>query len=281
MLLFERTPVTQTIGWLQAIVLGVVQGLTEFLPISSNAHQLVVSEFLGWGDPGAAFTAVTQIGTEAAVLLYFRHDIADILGALFTSLRTRRFDDDRTRLAWFVAIGSLPIGIIGFAARDVIEGGVRNLAIVGTMLILGALFLAFADAKHRASRDLAALTVPLAVVLGLGQTLALIPGVSRSGATIATALLLGFSRLAATRFSFLLAIPAVLASGLYECTKIGDGVAWGPTLLATGIAFGVGWAVIRWLLRFVQTHTFRGFVAYRIAFGVAILSLLAVGVLGG
>ena len=269
------------IDWLQAVVLGIVQGLTEFLPISSNAHQLLVGLALGWGDPGAAFVAVTQIGTEAAVLLFFRKDIVGIVRALVRSIRSRSAVDDEAQLAWFVAIGSLPIGIIGFLAKDFVEGPARNTAFVGTTLVLGALFLQFADSRVRSERALGALTVRLALILGLGQSLALIPGVSRSGATIATALLLGFSRSAATRYSFLLAIPAVLASGAYELTKIGDDtVAWGPTIVGTVVAFGVGLAVIAWLLRFVQTHTFRGFVIYRLLLGTVVLGATATGLLG-
>lgn len=266
-------------SWFEAAVLGVVQGLTEFLPISSSAHQLILSRLAGWGDPGAAFTAVTQIGTETAVLVYFRHDLVRLLTGFLRSLRSRRLEDEDQRTAWFVVVGSLPIMVIGFLAKDFIEGGARNLVLVGATLILGALLLAYADGRATGHRSLQLLTVNVALVLGLGQSLALIPGISRSGATIAVALLLGFSRLAATRFSFLLAIPAVLVSGVYELRKIGDEtVAWGPTLLATVVSFAIGLAVIHWLLRFVSTHTFRPFVLYRLALGTVVLALVATGV---
>lgn len=266
-------------SWFEAGWLGILQGLTEFLPISSSAHQLILGRLANWGDPGAAFTAVTQIGTELAVLVYFRHDLLRLFKALLRTLGSRRIDDDEERTAWFVILGSLPIMVIGFLAKDVIEGGARNLVIVGSTLILGALLLLFADSRATGHRSLHALTMPLALALGLGQSLALIPGVSRSGATISIALLLGFTRLAATRFSFLLAIPAVLVSGLYELRKIGgETVAWGPTLLATAISFAVGLAVIHWLLKFVATHNFRPFVVYRIVLGAVVLGLVAGGV---
>ena len=266
-------------SWFEAGWLGVLQGLTEFLPVSSSAHQLVWSRLAGWGDPGAAFTAVTQIGTEAAVLVYFRHDLWRLFTALLRSIRDRVIHDDEQRTAWFVVVGSLPIMVLGFLGKDIIEGGARNLVIVGSTLILGALLLAFADRRASGHRSLHGLTARLALGLGLGQSLALIPGVSRSGATISIALLLGFTRIAATRFSFLLAIPAVLVSGLYELRKIGDEtVAWGPTLLATAVSFAVGLAIIHWLLKYVATHTFTPFVIYRICIGSLVLLLVATGV---
>lgn len=267
-------------SWIEAAWLGVLQGLTEFLPISSTAHQLIVGRIAGWGDPGAAFTAVTQIGTETAVLLYFRHDLLRLFRAFVDSVRLRSIRSDEARTAWFVVVGSLPIMVIGFLAKDVIEGSARNLWVVAASLILGAGLLAFADARSRGERSLHGLTIRLALVLGLGQSLALVPGVSRSGATISIALLLGFGRVAATRFSFLLAIPAVLVSGIYEMRKIGDEtVAWGPTLLATIISFAIGLAVIHWLLKFVATHTFKPFVWYRLVLGSAVVLLLLTGTL--
>ena len=269
-------------GWIEAAWLGVLQGLTEFLPISSSAHQLIWSRLADWGDPGSAFTAVTQIGTETAVLLFFRKDLARLAMAFVSSVRTRTVDDDDQRTAWFVIVGSLPIMIIGFLAQDFIEGGARNLWIVATTLIIGGLVLAYADHKSSGDRPLTGLTWKLALVLGLGQSFALIPGVSRSGATISVALLLGFTRVASTRFSFLLAIPAVLASGFYELRKIGEeSVAWGPTLLATGVSFVIGYAVIAWLLRYVSTHSFTPFVIYRLVLGSFVFALLLSGTVTG
>ena len=264
--------------WLEAAWLGVLQGLTEFLPISSSAHQLVWSRLANWGDPGAAFTAVTQIGTETAVLIYFRHDLARLFRAFIASVRQRSIEDDEQRTAWFIVVGSVPIMVIGFLAKDIIEGGARNLWIVGCALVIGALVLAYADARGTGHRSLHNLTIKLALVLGLGQSLALIPGVSRSGATISVALLLGFTRVASTRFSFLLAIPAVLVSGVYELRKIGEEtVAWGPTIVATAVSFAIGLAVIHWLLKFVATHSFTPFVVYRLILGSAVLGLVATG----
>ena len=264
--------------WSEAVWLGVLQGLTEFLPISSSAHQLIVSRLANWGDPGAAFTAVTQIGTETAVLLYFRHDLARLFRAFLGSIKHRNVSDDEQRTAWFIVIGSLPILVIGFLAKDVIEGGARNLWIVASALIIGALVLAYADARGTGHRSLQGLTVRLALILGIGQSLALIPGVSRSGATISVALLLGFSRVASTRFSFLLAIPAVLVSGFYELRKIGEeSTAWGPTIIATAVSFAIGLAVIHWLLKYVATHTFTPFVVYRLLLGFTVLGLLVTG----
>jgi len=265
-------------SWFEAIVLGILQGLTEYLPVSSTAHLLIAGKLTSWGDPSAAFTAVTQLGTLAAVLLYFRGEITHILKGLLTVMRTRSLEDDEGRLAWLLAIGSLPIMVIGFLARDVIEGGARNLYIVAGSLIMVGFVLAYADIRGKGHLHLTDLTTRFAVALGFGQALALIPGVSRSGATIAVALFLGFNRVAATRFSFLLAIPAVLVSGLYELRKVTDGsLELGPTLLATVISFVVGLACIHWLLKFVATHTFRWFVVYRLALGALLLGLLTAG----
>jgi undecaprenyl-diphosphatase len=270
------------IGWIEAVVLGVVQGLTEFLPISSSAHILVVSQLLGWPDPGAAFTAVMQIGTETAVLIYFRHDIVRIVGTWARSLRdpSLRGHID-ARMGWYVIIGTIPIAVLGFTFSRQIETAARNLWLVAVVLILFGVVLGVADRLGRKTKELDQLDARTGILFGFGQALALIPGVSRSGATISTGLALGFTRAAAARYSFLLAIPAVLASGLYEMRKIGESgqVAWGPTILATVIAFAVGYAVIAWLLRYVTTHSFLPFVIYRIVLGVLLMVLLSTGAL--
>lgn len=265
-----------------AIVLGIIQGATEFLPISSNAHLRVFSDLFGWGDPGAAFTAVTQIGTETAVLIHFRKEIGQIIRAWLGSLgdRTRRADP-QARLGWFVIAGTLPIALLGLAFQDIIEGPLRDLRVVAAALLLFSFVLAWADRRARVERDLESLTLRDALALGLWQALALIPGVSRSGGTIAGGLLRGLSRTAAARYSFLLAIPAVLASAGLELTKIGDSghAPWVPTVVATVIAFLVGYAVIAWLLRFVAQHSFAVFVRYRILLALAIFALLALGLI--
>jgi undecaprenyl-diphosphatase len=267
-------------SWFEAIVFGVLQGLTEYLPVSSTAHLLIVGKVAGWGDPSAAFTAVTQLGTVAAVLLYFHGELKVILRGLVTVVRTRSLEDDEGRMAWLLAIGSLPIMVLGFLGRDIIEGSARNLYIVAAALIIMGSGLAYADVRGKGHLHLHDLTRTSALILGFGQALALIPGVSRSGATIAVALVLGFNRVAATRFSFLLAIPAVLVSGLYEMRKVGEGALdLAPTLVATIISFAVGLAVIHWLLKFVATHTFRWFVVYRVVLGIVLLGLLGSGTL--
>jgi len=270
------------LSWFEAAVLGVVQGLTEFLPISSSAHIRVVSELAGWEDPGAAFTAVTQLGTETAVLMYFRRDIANILRTWTLSLfRPELRGELDARMGWYVIAGTLPIGILGFLFRDAIEGPARNLWLIATMLVVFGLLLGVADSHARNERPLSALTMRDGLLYGAAQALALVPGVSRSGGTTGAGLLMGYRREAAARYSFLLAIPAVLVSGLFELRKIGDGepVDWGPTILATVIAFGVGLTVIVYFLRYISTHTFRPFIIYRVALGLVLLALLATGLI--
>jgi len=270
------------VDYLQAVVLGLVQGLTEFLPISSTAHLRIVAAVAGWQDPGAAFTAVTQLGTEAAVLLYFRNDIWRIVRTWALSLvKPELRGDFDARMGWYVIVGTLPIGILGFLFQDPIETTFRDLRLIAASLVLFGLVLGYADATARVRLPLTRLTLRDSVLYGLAQALALVPGVSRSGGTISAGLLLGYRREAAARYSFLLAIPAVLASGLLELTKLGDTgtPAWGPTLLATVIAFVVGFAVIVYFLRYVSTHTFRVFVVYRIVLGLAVIVLVAAGVL--
>ena len=270
----------QPMSWFEAIVLGLVQGLAEFLPISSSAHILIVSRLFGWGDPGAAFTAVSQIGTEIAVLIYFRHDIARIVSTWFRSLADKSLRSNiDARMGWYVIVGTLPIAALGLTFASVIETSARNLWLVATVLIVFGVVLGLADRLGKKVKELDALNVRDGVLFGLGQALALIPGVSRSGATISTGLALGYSRYAATRYAFLLAIPAVLASGLYEATKIGEdpNVQWGQTILATSIALIVGYLVIAWLIRWVTTRSYLPFVIYRVALGSVLLVLLATG----
>lgn len=266
--------------WFEAIVLGVIQGVTEFLPVSSSAHILVLSRVFGWGDPGAAFTAVTQIGTELAVLIYFRRDIARIASTWTRSLvnPALRANHD-ARLGWYVILGTLPIVILGLLFTDQIETLARNLWITAAMLAIFGVLLGAADRYGSKVRQIEGLRGRDALALGIAQAAALIPGVSRSGATITMGLTLGFTREAATRYAFLLAIPAVLGSGVYEATRIGDDsqVAWGQTIVATAIAFAVGYAVIAWLLRYLRTGSYLPFVAYRLALAALIVVLLVTG----
>jgi undecaprenyl-diphosphatase len=263
-----------------AIVLGIVQGLTEFLPISSTAHLRIVPAFLGWPDPGAAFTAVVQLGTMAAVLLYFRADLWRILRTWFASLRDPSLRGELdARMGWYIGLGTVPIAILGFIFRDQIESGGRNLYLIGTTLIVLGLVLLWADRVGRRDRELTRIQARDATVIGFAQAGALIPGVSRSGATISAGLFRGFDRESAARYSFLLSIPAVVLSGLFEARKIGNPGGPGATaaVLATLLAFVVGYASIAWLLRYLVRHSTVIFVIYRVALGALVLALTAAG----
>lgn len=269
------------VSWFEAIVLGVVQGLTEFIPISSSAHLRIVAALAGWDDPGAAFTAVSQLGTETAVLLYFRKDIWGILSTWSRSLVKPELRGElEARMGWYVILGTLPIGILGLAFQNTIEDTFRSLWLIATTLVVFGVVLGFADATARNAVPLTRLNLRDGLLFGFAQALALVPGVSRSGGTITAGLLMGYRREAAARYSFLLAIPAVLVSGLFEVNDIASAdspVEWGPTLLATVIAFGVGLAVIVYFLRYISTHNFRVFVVYRVLLGLVLLGLLATG----
>ncbi|MFG3257692.1 undecaprenyl-diphosphate phosphatase [Streptomyces sp. NPDC048172] len=280
-------------SWFESFVLGLVQGLTEFLPISSSAHLRLTAAFAGWEDPGAAFTAVTQIGTEAAVLIYFRKDIGRILAAWWKSLFDKQARQDHdAQMGWLVIVGSVPIGVLGLAFKDQIEGPFRDLRLIATTLIVLGIILGIADrlaarddkgGRHRARRErksLEQLNIKDGLLFGCAQALALIPGVSRSGATISGGLFMGYRREAAARYSFLLAIPAVLASGLFELKDIGEGhVSAGPTAFATVLAFVVAYAIISWFMKWISTRSFMPFVIYRIALGILIFVLVATGAL--
>jgi len=271
---------------LEAIFLGIIQGLTEFLPISSSAHIRILGEFLPSAqDPGATFTAIMQIGTEIAVLIFFRNDIVRIVRAAINYPLRRKASaesDYESKLALMIVIGSLPIFIAGFLAQDYIRNNFRSLWLIASTLIVFGLILGIADHRGRKDRNLEDLTVRHGLAYGVAQSLALIPGVSRSGATIAMGRLLGYRREAALRYSFLLAIPAVLGSGAYELLQAiqeptSTVFSLGETFVATVIAFITGYAVIAWLMKFVQTKSFMPFVIYRITLGTIVLVLLATG----
>ncbi|PXX71068.1 undecaprenyl-diphosphatase [Nocardia tenerifensis] len=306
----------ESMTWVQALVLGLVQGLTEFLPISSSAHLRIVSGVFFGDDAGASFTAVTQLGTEAAVLVYFAKDIWRILQAWFTTVlrkvsarervpitdqvttrlpvvtagqADRYFDQEAQReldyrIGWYVIIATIPIGVLGFLLKDVIRTAARNLWLISFMLIAFALVIAAAEYYGRQLRPLERLTTRDGLVMGFAQCLALIPGVSRSGATSSAGLFLGLTREASVRFSFLLAIPAVTASGLFSIpdafAPAGEGLnASGAQLIvATLLAFAVGYASVAWLLKFVAKHSLDWFVGYRIVLGLVVMGLLATGV---
>lgn len=272
-------------NWFQAVILGIVQGLTEFLPISSSAHIRIVGPWIGVEDPGATFTAIIQLGTELAVLLYFWRDIVRIIRSWLGSLtgRVPRSDPD-ARMGWFIILGSMPIMIFGFLLQSLIREQFRSLWFTATMLIVFGIVLGLADILCRSVKELENLTWRDGIIYGFAQALALIPGVSRSGGTITAGRIMGYSRPAAARYSFLLAIPAVFGAGFYELLSAlrDDGttaIAWGPTILATIICFGSGLAVIHWLMRYISKGSFMPFVLYRIGLGTLVMVLLVFGVM--
>ena len=274
----------------EALFLGALQGLTEFLPISSSAHIRIAGALFGTAeDPGARFTAITQIGTELAVLIFFRNDIKQIISAWFRQITKRpalsSSEKSDARMGWLIIIGSLPIAVLGYLGKDVIRNDFRSLWLIASTLIIFGVILGIADKYGNSNRDLSNLSVRDGLLYGFAQSLALIPGVSRSGATIAMGRFLGYSRQAALRYSFLLALPAVFGSGFYELKgAMAEGSDTATftiteTLAATAIAFVIGYAVIAWLLKFVSTKSFAPFIVYRIALGSLLLILLSTGVI--
>ena len=275
---------------LEALILGIVQGLTEFLPISSSAHIRIVGEFMNKAqDPGARFTAITQIGTELAVLIFFRNDIKAIVVSWFSQVVKRAElsgeAKDQARMGWLIIIGSVPIVVLGYFGRDIITNDLRSLWLIASVMIIFGVILGIADKYGKSERSLDQLSTKHGVLYGAAQALALIPGVSRSGATIAMGRFLGYSREAALRYSFLLALPAVFGSGLYQLkdafsSDAAPNVFSIPeTFAATSVAFAVGYLVIAWILKFVSTKSFMPFIIYRIVLGSALLVLLAMGVI--
>ena len=275
---------------LEALILGLVQGLTEFLPISSSAHIRIVGEFLdGAKDPGARFTAITQIGTELAVLIFFRKDIVAIVRAWFQEAIMRKDisieDKPRARMGWLIIFGTVPIVILGYFGSDFIEKDLRSLWLIASVMIIFGVILGIADKYGKSERSLDQLSTKHGLLYGAAQALALVPGVSRSGATIAMGRFLGYSREAALRYSFLLALPAVFGSGFYQLKKAFSSDAEPnvfsipETLAATAVAFVIGYIIIAWLLKFVATRSFMPFIIYRVVLGSLLLVLLATGVI--
>ncbi|WLS04899.1 undecaprenyl-diphosphate phosphatase [Shinella oryzae] len=271
-----------SVNWIDAATLGVLQGLTEFLPVSSSAHLRIAGEMLPSGaDPGAAFTAITQIGTEAAVVVYFWADIMKIASAWCRqTLRLGPYNVEAARMGWLIMIGSVPIVVLGLLFKDQIEHDLRNLYITAITLIGFGLVLGVADRFGQKRLGLTSLSWRDGLIFGFAQAMALIPGVSRSGGTITAGLIMGYSRDAAARYSFLLAIPAVFGSGFYQLFKsIGEDtpVAAGPTALATALAFVVGYGVIVVFLKLVSTKGYMPFVAYRAVLGLVVITMLWAG----
>lgn len=274
-------------SYLQAIVLGLLQGITEFLPISSTAHLRIVPALAGWEDPGAAFTAVTQLGTLLATLVYFRADLVKLtLGTLEGLRQGHPLEHPEARLALGILAGTLPIGILGLVFKHAIKTHLRSLYVVAAALVLLAVVLFVAEQLAKHTRDMSQLTFKDAVLIGCAQAAALIPGASRSGTTLTGGLLLGLKRDTAARFSFLLSIPAVTAAGLYELRDVLkehelSGASLGPIAVATVVAFFSGLAAIALLLRFLQTYSTAVFIVYRLILGAIVLVLLARGVVQG
>lgn len=284
-------------NFFQAIFLGLVQALTEYLPVSSSAHIRIIGDLMLGSDPGAAFTAIIQIGTELAVILYFRHDIIRILGAWFGSLFGKEGKDFKSRMGahnpdtqmgWFIILGTMPILIVGLLFKHAIEGSLRNLWITVTVLALFGVLLWVVDARSKQVKTMKEMTWKDALIFGIGQMLALIPGVSRSGGTITFGRAMGYTREAAVRVSFLMAIPAVFGAGILEAVSAVKDVAagdagmfpgWGPTIAAAIVAFVVGYVVIIGFLKFVSTFSYKAFAIYRIGLAIVVALLLITGVL--
>ena len=277
----------------EAILLGIVQGLTEFLPISSSGHLRIVPELFGWDDPGTTFTAVIQLGTMAAVVIFFWADlwriakgwIGDVPRAIkwlrHSSKRPELQPTDDARMGWYLIVATIPISVFGLAFKDQIESGARNLWLISTTLIVGGLILLYAEKVGRRSKTIDHISSRDGITIGVVQAAALVPGVSRSGSTITAGLFLGFTREAAARFSFLLSIPAVVLSGLFQLKDIGagDGPGMAATVIATIVSFVVGYVSIAWLLRWLTSHSTLVFVVYRVALGLILMGLLAGGVI--
>ena len=284
-------------NFFQAIFLGLVQALTEYLPVSSSAHIRIIGDLMLGSDPGAAFTAIIQIGTELAVILYFRHDIIRILGAWFGSLFGKEGKDFKSRMGahnpdtqmgWFIILGTMPILIAGLLFKHAIEGSLRNLWITVTVLALFGVLLWVVDARSKQVKTMKEMTWKDALIFGIGQMLALIPGVSRSGGTITFGRAMGYTREAAVRVSFLMAIPAVFGAGILEAVSAVKDVAagdagmfpgWGPTIAAAIVAFVVGYVVIIGFLKFVSTFSYKAFAIYRIGLAIVVALPLITGVL--
>lgn len=271
-------------SWIQIIVLSIVQGLTEFLPISSSGHLRIISQLIWGQDAGASFTAVIQLGTELAVLVFFAKDIFYIVVGWCKGLFNKEERGFEYRMGWMVIVGTLPVVILGALGKDLIRDGLRNLWITATVLVLFSFVFLLAEKYGSKKRNYEDLTMRDATIMGFAQCLALIPGVSRSGGTISAGLFVGLNREVAARFSFLLAIPAVFGAGIFSLKdafepQVGQAASGSQLLVGSAIAFVVGYASIAWLLKFVASNSFAWFAAYRIPVGLAVMGLLATGMI--
>lgn len=269
---------------LKAILLGVVQGLTEFLPVSSTAHLRIIPSFFGWGDIGASYTAVIQVGTMIAIILYFRSDLMNMTRAMLLSLKTKDFNSKDTRLLIMIIIGTIPIVISGFLLKDIIRHQFRNMYIVAASLIFFSIILMIADRFTKKKVDLSSITYKDGIIVGIFQAMALIPGASRSGSTISGAFFRNMTREDAARFSFLLSIPAVLLSGVYElfsqrATLLSGDSAILSLVIATVVSGVVGYWSIWFLLSYIKKHSMMLFVVYRVIIGILIIILLSTGII--
>ena len=267
---------------LQAIVLGIVQGVTEFLPISSTAHLRVVPALLGWDDPGAAFTAVLQLGSLAAVIGYFIKDLVGDgrrVGCPLGRVIAPKPPEPAARDLLYIIVGTIPVGVAGILLKHKIEGSFRSLYVIAAAQIVVALALAYVEKTSRKTRGFEDITLRDAVLIGCAQMVALIPGASRSGTTLTAAMALGLERAAAARFSFLLSVPAVAAAGIFELPKVLKSHEVGGLPLALGLLAAVisSYLSIAWLLKFLRTRTTIPFVIYRVALGLLIFGMLAAG----
>ncbi len=274
------------ISFLHALILGFVQGATEFLPVSSTAHMRILPALLHWPDPGAAFSAIVQLGPIVAIIAFFQHDLARYVAGIGRSFQKREMyppGDTDARLGWYTIIGTIPLAIAGLLLEKKVDTEYRNLYFVATALIVLALVLLLAERVSRRNRTLEALPFGSAMLIGLSQALALVPGASRSGCTITAGLLVGLTREDAARFSFLLSIPAITLAGLFKMRKVLHGAHLGPVagpyLLGTVVAGLVAYIVIKWLLSYLgdENHTTMPFIIYRVLLGIAILFLVHTG----
>lgn len=268
---------------IHAVIYGIVQGVTEWLPISSTAHLRIVPALLGQPDPGASFTAVIQLGTVLAVLIYFAKDLWNVIGAWARSIASRDFSSTDARIGWGVFFGSIPIVVIGFLFKDFIKSDqARSLYVIAATLIVMGIVMVIAERVGKQERSMDQITLKDGIVVGLFQCLSLIPGMSRSGSTISGALFAGLNRETAARYSFLLSVPSITAAGLYELKE-----EWGnlsgdlmmPTIVATVVSFVVGYATIAWLIKYIARRGIAVFVVYRIVLGIALIVLIQMGVL--